>query len=329
MYLTELELYDFFKDNTHLNSQEITDLFLKKYPEYSGEDTSLLYRRMIRIKEKVKKSQKIKTKKLSDSKIKIFPSKTKQSIDSLPGSSDDSAEQTKIADPVPDSQSVSTEYIAELHQIIETLKLENIEVKKQCISLAENAQKSLREYDNVVSDLQALARHAEQNYDEILMADQSKINDYKKELKDIETRYTETQEKLEKAERYVKKYCTKRVNQREERQEERIVKLKNKLKQQKEKLDGEFKVKLKNQKTEKLEELKHLEAEVETLENERDQLLRQYNDEKERAAELCKTKEAYQKKCSDLKGRLRKKDELMKAQKDENEEEIDRQWLRI
>ena len=69
--------------------------------------------------------------------------------------------------------------------------------------------------------------------------------------------------------------------------------MKNKLKQQKEKLDGEFKVKLTNQKTEKLEKLKHLEAEVEKLENERDKLLRQYNDEKERAAELCKTKEAY------------------------------------
>ena len=136
---------------------------------------------------------------MSDSKIKIFLSKAKQSIDSLPGSSDDSAEQTKIADPVPDSESLSTEYIAELHQIIETLKLENIEVKKQCISLAENVQKSLREYDNVVSDLQALARYAEQNYDEILMTDQSKINDYKKELKDIETRYTETQEKSRKS----------------------------------------------------------------------------------------------------------------------------------
>ena len=86
-----------------------------------------------------------------------------------------------------------------MHQIIETLKLENIEVKKQCISLAENVQKSLREYDNVVSDLQALARYAEQNYDEILMTDQSKINDYKKELKDIETRYTETQEKSRKS----------------------------------------------------------------------------------------------------------------------------------
>ena len=56
MYLTELELYDFFKDNTH--SQEITHLFLQKYPEYSGENTSLLYRRMIRIKEKVKKIHK-------------------------------------------------------------------------------------------------------------------------------------------------------------------------------------------------------------------------------------------------------------------------------
>ena len=93
-------------------------------------------------------------------------------------------------------------------------------------------KKSLREYDNVVSDLQALARHAEQDYNEFLMADQSKINDHKKELKDIETRYTETQEKLEKAEKYVEKYCTKRVNQREERQEECIIKLKNKLKQQ-------------------------------------------------------------------------------------------------
>ena len=83
---------------------------------------------------KSKKFTKIKTKKLSDSKIKIFPSKTKQSIDLLPGSSDDSAKQTKIADPVPDLQSISTEYIAELHQIIKTLILENIEVKKQCIS---------------------------------------------------------------------------------------------------------------------------------------------------------------------------------------------------
>ena len=101
--------------------------------------------------------------------------------------------------------------------------------------------------------------------------------------------------------------------------------MKNKLKQQKEKLDGGFKVKLNNQKTEKSEELKHLEAEVEKVENKRGKLLRQYNDEKERAAELCETKEAYQKKCCDLKGRLKKKDELMKAQKDANEEEIDRQ----
>ena len=154
----------------------------------------------------------------------------------------------------------------------------------------------MREYDNVVSNLQALARHAEQNYNKFLMADQSKINDHKKELKDIETRYTETQEKLEKAEKYVEKYCTKRVNQREQRQEECIIKLKNKLKQQKKKLDGEFKVKLNNQKTERSEELKHLEAEVENIENKRGKWLRQYNDEKERAAELCETKEAYQKK---------------------------------
>ena len=65
------------------------------------------------------------------------------------------------------------------------------------------------EYDNVVSDLQALARHAEQNYDEFLMADQSKINDHKKELKDIETRYTETQENLKKLKNMLKNIAQK------------------------------------------------------------------------------------------------------------------------
>ena len=47
---------------------------------------------------------------------------------------------------------------------------------------------------------------------------------------------------------------------------------------------------------------------------------------KRRGLQSCvKQKRHIRKKCCDLKGRLKKKDELMKAQKDENEEEIDRQ----
>ena len=193
------------------------------------------------------------------------------------------------------------------------IERENEELKNYCDVMQDNANEAYNEYETATSELQRLAKEAEESFDASLCAKDEEIGQLKEKFSKIEKLYEIALKNVKEAEKKLSKFNPRNMKRREDRRKFQISQLKLKLTSEKNEKD-------------KIEE--ELTQQISDLENKWTNLEKKMQSEKEKVKNLELKKETYQKKCSYLKSKIKKKDDII-IQKNEEENEIDQQWLQI